>query len=41
MVWLTSLGVDCGRGCLESCAIFVLDSRNIGHSFVRWFVSLP
>jgi hypothetical protein len=41
MVWLTSLGVDCSRGCLESCFIFLLDSRNMGQSFVQWLVSLP
>jgi hypothetical protein len=41
MVWLTSLGVDCYRGCLESCFIFLLDSRNMGQSFVQWLVSLP
>jgi hypothetical protein len=32
MVWLTSLDVCC-RGCLESCSIFLLDSRNMGTIF--------
>jgi hypothetical protein len=41
MVWLTSLDADCYGGCLESCSIFLLDSRNMGHSLVRWLVSLP
>jgi hypothetical protein len=41
MVWLTSLDDDCCEGCLESCSIFHLDSRNMGQSFVRWLVSLP
>jgi hypothetical protein len=41
MVWLTSLGADCCGGCLESCCIFVFDSRKMRQSFVRWSVSLP
>jgi hypothetical protein len=41
MVWLTSLDADCCRGYLESCSIFLLDSRNMGHSFMWWLVSLP
>jgi hypothetical protein len=40
MVWLTSLDDDCYGGCLESFFIFLLDSRNMGQSFVRWLVSL-
>jgi hypothetical protein len=36
MVWLTSLDDDCCEGCLNSCSIFLLDSRNMGQSFV-WF----
>jgi hypothetical protein len=36
MAWLTSLGADCCGGCLESCSIFLLDSRNLGQSCVRW-----
>jgi hypothetical protein len=41
MVWLTSLDDDCCGDCLESCSIFLFDSRNMGQSFVRWLVSLP
>jgi hypothetical protein len=40
MVWFTSLGVDCSGGFLESCSIFLLDSRNMRQSLVRWNVSL-
>jgi hypothetical protein len=40
MVWLTSLGVDCCGGFVESCAIFLFDSRKMGQSSVRWLVSL-
>jgi hypothetical protein len=40
MVWLTTLGVDCCGGCLGSCSIFLLDSRNMGQSLVRWLVTL-
>jgi hypothetical protein len=40
-VLFTSLDDDCCRSWLESCSIFLLDSRNIGQSFVRWLVSLP
>jgi hypothetical protein len=41
MVWLTSLDNDCCEGCLESYSIFLLDSSNMGQSFMRWLVSLP
>jgi hypothetical protein len=41
MVWFTSLDDDCCGGWLASCSIFLLDSRNVGQSFVRWLVSLP
>jgi hypothetical protein len=41
MVWLTSLDVDCCEGCWVSWSIFLLDSRNMGQSFVRWLVPLP
>jgi hypothetical protein len=39
MVWLTSLDIDCCGGCLESCSIFLLDSRNMGQYFLMrgWF----
>jgi hypothetical protein len=40
MVWLTSLDDDCCGGCLDSYFIFLLDSRNMGQSFVQWLVSL-
>jgi hypothetical protein len=39
MVWLTTLGAGCCGGCLESCSIFLLDSKNMGQSFVP--ISLP
>jgi hypothetical protein len=35
MVWLTSLDANCCEGYLESCSIFLLDSRNMGQSFVQ------
>jgi hypothetical protein len=41
MVWLTSRGMDCCGGCVESCSIFLLDSRKMWQSLVRWLVSLP
>jgi hypothetical protein len=40
MVWLTSLGVVCYEGWLDSWSIFLLDLRNMGQSFVRWLGSL-
>jgi hypothetical protein len=30
----------CYEGYLESCSIFLLDSRNMGQSFMWWLVSL-
>jgi hypothetical protein len=41
MVWLTTLDADCCRGRSESYSKFLLDSRNMGQSFVRWLVSFP
>jgi hypothetical protein len=41
MVWLTYLDVDCCEGFLESRSIFLVDSRNMGQSLMRWLVSLP
>jgi hypothetical protein len=35
VVWFTSLNVDGYEGRLEACSIFLLDSRNMGHSFIR------
>jgi hypothetical protein len=40
MVWLTCLGADCYGGCVESCSIFLFDSRKMGRSSLRWLVSL-
>jgi hypothetical protein len=34
MIWLTSSDDDCYGGCMQSCSIFLLDSRNMGQSFV-------
>jgi hypothetical protein len=39
-VWLTSLGAIFYEGWQDSWSIFLLDSRNMGQSFVRWLVSL-
>jgi hypothetical protein len=33
--------VDCCEGFVESCSIFLFDSRKIGQSLVWWSVSLP
>jgi hypothetical protein len=41
MVWLTSPSAICCEGWLDSWSIFLLDSRNMGQSFVRWLVLLP
>jgi hypothetical protein len=35
MVWLTSLGATCCGGCVESCSIFLFDSRKMGQSLVQ------
>jgi hypothetical protein len=40
MVWLTSQGVVCYEGFVESWSIFLFDSRKMGQSLVRWSVSL-
>jgi hypothetical protein len=42
MVWFTFLNEDCGEGWLwlPSYSVFLLDSKNIGKSFVWWFISL-
>jgi hypothetical protein len=34
MVWLTSLADDCCEGFVESCSIFLFDSRKMGQSLV-------
>jgi hypothetical protein len=34
------LGADCCEGCVESCCIFLFDSRKMGQSLVRWLISL-
>jgi hypothetical protein len=41
MVWLTSRGADYCEGCVESCSIFLFNSRKMGQSLVRWMVLLP
>jgi hypothetical protein len=41
MMWLTSLGVVCCEGFVESWSIFLFDSSKMGQSFVQWLVSLP
>jgi hypothetical protein len=41
MVCLTSQGADCCEGCVESCSIFLFNSRKMGQSLVWWLVSLP
>jgi hypothetical protein len=41
MVWLTSPSAICCEGGLDSWSIFLLDSRNMGQSFVRWLFLLP
>jgi hypothetical protein len=41
MMWLTSLGADCGEGWFDPWSIFILDSRNMWQSLVRWSVLLP
>jgi hypothetical protein len=40
MICLTSLGAICCEGWLDSWSIFLLDSRKMGQSFVRWLISL-
>jgi hypothetical protein len=41
MVWLTSIGANCGKGFAESCCIFLFDSTKMRQSLVRWSVLLP
>jgi hypothetical protein len=39
-VWLTSFGADCCSGFVESCSIFLFDSKKMGQPLVRWSILL-
>jgi hypothetical protein len=41
MVWLTPLGANYCEGYVESCSIFLFNSKKMGQSLVQWLVSLP